>query len=157
MSLIGLLCVTLSSCNASDKTISGCSAEQSDLVFAGRFEIEEIKSIVIIPSNQKSISPVPDIARSATWNHTNRSEFFTLFRKSLVSPVDRKAKLSPDFHACFHIYVLFHSGKNACFLGRIGSNGFLIQPMFDRNSYSSNNNEVYNLFATEFKMVEPAQ
>jgi hypothetical protein len=153
-SLVGVLCLTLSPCRAGEKNVSGCDARKSDMVFAGEFKIDEVKSIGIVPSKQKSIYPIPDINHNKTWKFTDRPDFIEKFKKSLVSPVNRKEILNPGFHTCFHIYVLFHSGKSACFLGRMGSSGFIIQPMFDRDSYTSNNNEVYNLFASEF-MVAP--
>ncbi len=149
--LFSILNVTFASCSAKENPIHGCTAEQSDKVFSGDFEIKNIESIGVIKSDQKSIYPIPDIKNDKNASYIKNTNFYLNFRKSLINPKNRKETLISEFYPSFHIFVFFHSGGHACFFGKMGSSGFILEPMFIGDSYSSRNNEIYNLFASELK------
>jgi len=142
LSIFGIL---VAFCGAKDTEFSGCSASRSEDVFHGLFKIEDVKKVVILKSNQKSVYPVPELKKDDAFDSFEDREFFAAFKKALHAPDNRNAKMEKKADSGFHIFVYFKSGKNACLHGRVSHFGFIVEPMFNGNSFSGRNNELYNV------------
>lgn len=144
--VIILSCLFLNLSDAEDSVMSGCSAKISEDTSLGLFNSDDIKSIRIVKSDQRSVYPVPELKVINESIIFKDRKFFVDFKKAISSPKNKKSDLVKNEDSSFHIIVEFKSGKNACLHGRITNFGFVIEPMFNGNSFSGRNNEIYNLF-----------
>jgi len=143
--IVALSCLFLTLSKAEDSVMSGCSAKVSEDTFNGLFNVDDIKAIRIVKSDQKSVYPVPELKKINESDSFKDREFFVDFKKSISSPEDKKSDLIKKEDSSFHIIVEFKKGNNACLHGRITNFGFILEPMFNGNSFSGRNNEIYNV------------
>jgi hypothetical protein len=132
-------------CSAEDKVVSGCSASRSIDVYNGSFNVDNIKTIRILKSNQRSVYPIPSL------NLINESpsfvgdKIFADFKEVISEPKNKETTMVDSGFSSYHIIVEFKTGNNACLHGRKTNSGFILQPMFTGDAFAVRNDRFYNL------------
>jgi hypothetical protein len=121
--------------------------ERSESVFMGKFDAEDIKFIALIPSNQKSIYPIPKLDTNSKIRVATNRKFIMEFSQSIINTGASREILSENFIRSYHLLVVFLNGDSACLHGAIHGKNFSIQPLFESDSISASRNNVYNRMA----------
>jgi hypothetical protein len=144
--VFGILSISIS-CNKADELQQGCNVKVSELVYNGKFLIEDIRFIRIINGvTQNNLYPVPDWSKSKNLIEISDQEFFKKF-KSALNAAGWETEASTELHVAgnVQIQVAFKSGPAAYLFCRTSERKFGVSPMFRNDCYGNENEPLFDL------------
>lgn len=144
-----------------EEVIPKFSIKRSEELFLGKCEAKDIAFVALLPSNQRSIYPIPELDLRQKIKIATDRKFIGDFTESFKPQTSAMKDMPENFSKSFHLYVVFYQGDSACLHGALYGKKFLIQPMFKDNSIAIMRNNLYNmlsinnyLFKEDFPIVK---